>query len=196
MAKPSDTLPLRQHGKLLRKCLEGSKVTRLIRYPTSIDDQHDQASTPSSPLFRVGRWKIPEHFIPRRSDRARASAEQRAIALLSRRADYQVREPLWWVTEMIGLSRLGYRFKAFQFVTAGFILLIGCVVAQATLVDTLTVGYAMTIPVYVVSSIGLEKARFRRSSFQIAHIVGETLASISIAVAVGYLGYRLWLLGY
>ena len=97
---------------------------------------------------------------------------------------------------MICLSRLGYRFQAFQLVTSAFILLIGFVIARATLVDTLTVGYAMTIPVYVISSIGLETARFRRSSFQIAHVAGETLASISIAVAVGYLGYRLWLLGY
>jgi hypothetical protein len=97
---------------------------------------------------------------------------------------------------MMSFNRLGYRFQTFQLVTAGLILLVGFIIARTALADTLTTGYAMTIPVYVVSSIALEKARLRQSSSQIAHIAGETLASISIASAVGYLGYRLWLLGY
>ncbi|MCQ1855005.1 hypothetical protein [Neorhizobium galegae] len=97
---------------------------------------------------------------------------------------------------MRSLKKCGYRFDLRRLCLAT--LALGCVFVLACIAirDTLTLGYAMMIPVYAFLSAVLEGSRLENGGRWNMQAWGETIVAIAAAVAVGYLGYRLWLLGY
>lgn len=62
--------------------------------------------------------------------------------------------------------------------------------------DALTLGYALTIPVFIYISMTIEAARIEKGGFGDLRSWLETLIAVAIAAAVAYLGYKLWLMGY
>jgi hypothetical protein len=95
---------------------------------------------------------------------------------------------------MASFTTSSYRFDLLRLFVALLILGLIFITAYLSISDSLTIGYAMVIPVYVLLSTVLEDARLvKRSRVQ---VWGETLAAISTAAAVGYTGYLLWIFGY
>ncbi|MBB3747052.1 hypothetical protein FHX10_006605 [Rhizobium sp. BK591] len=97
---------------------------------------------------------------------------------------------------MTSLKKRGYRFDLRRLSLATLVL--GCVflLARIAIRDSLTLGYAMMIPVYAFLSAVLESSRLDKGCRWNMQAWKETLVAIAAAMAVGYLGYRLWLLGY
>ncbi|MGO7758320.1 hypothetical protein GFL91_27995 [Rhizobium leguminosarum bv. viciae] len=94
---------------------------------------------------------------------------------------------------MTSLKKRGYRFDLRRLCAAT--LALGCVFLLACIAirDSLTLGYTMIIPVYAFLSAVLEGSRLDKGGRWNMQAWGETIVA---AMAVGYLGYRLWLLGY
>ncbi|PJR12801.1 hypothetical protein [Sinorhizobium meliloti] len=67
---------------------------------------------------------------------------------------------------------------------------------RALIDDTLTLGYAMGVAVFLYISVTTESARVRKSGLRDIRPWLETLAAAAIAAAVAYLGYKAWLMGY
>ncbi|OHV80294.1 hypothetical protein [Ensifer sp. LCM 4579] len=67
---------------------------------------------------------------------------------------------------------------------------------RALIDDTLTLGYAMGVAVFLYISATTENARIGKSGFGDIRPWLETLAAAAIAAAVAYLGYKAWLMGY
>ncbi|NNH41809.1 hypothetical protein HLI03_08930 [Rhizobium laguerreae] len=97
---------------------------------------------------------------------------------------------------MTSLRKRGYRFDLRRLCVAtlvlGFVFLLACIVIR----DSLTVGYAMMIPIYAFLSAVLEGSRIDKGRAWNIRAWGETIIAASGGAGVGYLGYRLWLLGY
>lgn len=62
--------------------------------------------------------------------------------------------------------------------------------------DTLTLGYAMGVAVFLYISVATENARIGRSGFADLRPWLETLTAVAVGAAVAYLGYKAWLIGY
>ncbi|MBB3649202.1 hypothetical protein FHX14_005436 [Rhizobium sp. BK619] len=97
---------------------------------------------------------------------------------------------------MTSLKKRGYRFDLRRLCLATLVL--GSVFLTAGIVirDSLTLGYAMMIPVYAFLSAVLEGSRVDKGRAWDIRAWGETIVAVSGAAGVGYLGYQLWLLGY
>ncbi|MBY5903829.1 hypothetical protein HFO88_26285 [Rhizobium leguminosarum] len=93
-------------------------------------------------------------------------------------------------------ERLGYRFDSRRLCMATSALALIFLLLRIIIMDSLTLGYTMSTPVYVVLSAVIEGARLEKSSLRDGRAWAETIVAITAAMAVGYLGYRLWLLGY
>ncbi|CDZ64364.1 Hypothetical protein NGAL_HAMBI2605_29530 [Neorhizobium galegae bv. orientalis] len=97
---------------------------------------------------------------------------------------------------MTPLKKRGYRFDLRRLCVAtlvlDFVFLLACIAIR----DSLTLGYAMMIPVYAFLSAVLEDSRADKGKAWNIRAWGETIIAASGAAGVGYLGYRLWLLGY
>ncbi|MFC0808956.1 hypothetical protein ACFHWW_26545 [Ensifer sp. P24N7] len=67
---------------------------------------------------------------------------------------------------------------------------------RLTIEDTLTLGYAMAVAVFIYISVTVEGARLRKSGVGDLRSWAETCFAAAVAALVGYLGYRAWLMGY
>lgn len=94
---------------------------------------------------------------------------------------------------MASFTTSSYRFDLTRLAVALLILGLIFTAACLSIGDSLTVGYVMVIPVYVILSAVLEDARLVKHSR--AHAWAETLAALSAAAACGYTGYQLWISG-
>ncbi|TBZ97188.1 hypothetical protein [Rhizobium leguminosarum] len=97
---------------------------------------------------------------------------------------------------MTSHKKRGYRFDLRRLSVAtlvlGFVFFLACIVIR----DSLMVGYAMMIPIYAFLSAVLEGSGIDKGRAWDIRAWGETIIAASAAAGVGYLGYRLWLLGY
>lgn len=75
-------------------------------------------------------------------------------------------------------------------------LALAFVAARMAFRDSLTLGYAMVIPTYISLSVVIEGARSAGGSFWGIRGWAETTFALACSVAVGYLGFSLWLIGY
>lgn len=94
------------------------------------------------------------------------------------------------------LKNCGYQLEARQLCIATLLLALIFLIVRAGLGDSLSVGYAMAIPVYVFLSTVIEHARLEKGAFRELRGWAETAVAAIGAVGTAYLGYRLWLLGY
>ena len=94
------------------------------------------------------------------------------------------------------LKSCGYQLEARQLSVATLLLALVFLIVRAGLGDSLSIGYAMAVPVYVFLSAVMEHARLEKSSFRELRGWVETAIAAAGAVGTAYLGYRLWLLGY
>ncbi|NKK30064.1 hypothetical protein [Rhizobium leguminosarum] len=97
---------------------------------------------------------------------------------------------------MTSLKKGGYRFDMRRLCVATLVLGSVFFTARIAIRDSLTLGYAMMIPVYAFLSAVLEGSRVDKGRAWNIRAWGEAIVAVSGAAGVGYLGYRLWLLGY
>lgn len=86
-----------------------------------------------------------------------------------------------------------YRLRFRNFFGATIILAVVFICATS---DVLTLGYAMMVPVFAFLSFLIEDARIEKRSPRGFEVWIETAIAATGAAVVGYLGYRLWLLGF
>ncbi|MFA1677232.1 hypothetical protein ACDY97_32150 [Rhizobium mongolense] len=77
-----------------------------------------------------------------------------------------------------------------------FALALVFVAFRALIEDTLTFGYALAVPVFIYITVMIEGARVHKGGFRDIRSWIETFVAAAIAACVGYLGYRIWLMGY
>lgn len=87
-----------------------------------------------------------------------------------------------------------YRVRVRSLLGAIVILTVVFICAWLATSDMLTLGYTMTVPVFVNLSFVIEDARIENHRSGVVWI--ETAVSVVAAAGVGYLGYHLWILGY
>ncbi len=87
-----------------------------------------------------------------------------------------------------------YRIQVRSLFGAIAIFAVVFICAKLATADVLTLGYTMTVPVFVILSFLIEDARVENHRSGVVWI--ETAVSLAAAAGVGYFGYCLWLLGY
>ncbi len=89
-----------------------------------------------------------------------------------------------------------YRLRFRNFFGATIILAVVFICATYVTSDVLTLGYAMMVPVFAYLSFLIEDARIEKRSPRGFEVWIEIAIAAAGAAVVGYLGYRLWLLGF
>jgi hypothetical protein len=89
-----------------------------------------------------------------------------------------------------------HRIRARSIFSATVILAAISLFAKLTTSDALTLGYTMVVPVFVYLSVLFEGARTDKRTLRSLRAWTETSIAVGGAAGVGYLGYRLWLLGF
>ncbi|WFS69596.1 hypothetical protein CFBP4996_26345 (plasmid) [Agrobacterium leguminum] len=89
-----------------------------------------------------------------------------------------------------------YSFELKSLLINTTILVVVFAVFKVLIDDTLTLGYALAVPVFIYITATIEGARVRKGGFRDIRSWIETIVAAAIAVCVGYLGYRIWLMGY
>ena len=101
-----------------------------------------------------------------------------------------------WRKRMGRLERFGYRFNPRQLGIAALFLALAFVAARVVFRDSLALGYGMVIPSYVFLSFVIEAARMGKGSFWDIRGWAETAIAVAGSVGVGYIGFKLWSVGY
>lgn len=94
----------------------------------------------------------------------------------------------------MSLELRSYRIRVRSLFGAITILTVVFICAWFATSDVLTLGYTMTVPVFVILSFVIEDARIENHRSGALWI--ETAVSGAAAAGVVYLGYCLWMLGY
>ncbi len=89
-----------------------------------------------------------------------------------------------------------YRFRLRNILSTTAILAVVFLCAKFFTSDVLTLGYAMVVPVFVLLSVFFTSARTDKRDLRSFWVWIETSIAVLGAAGVGYLGYRLWLLGF
>lgn len=88
-----------------------------------------------------------------------------------------------------------YRIRVRSLLSAAAVLTAVFICAKFATSDVLMLGYTMVVPVFVFLSVLIEDASVRTHRSSLLACL-EMAISAGGAAGVGYLGYRLWLLGY
>lgn len=94
-------------------------------------------------------------------------------------------------------DRIGYyRIRVRNVFGATAILAAVFISARLATSDVLVLGYTMVVPVFVFLSVLFEDARTHKRDLWSLQVWVETAVAAGGAAGAGYLGYRLWLLGF